>query len=164
MNKVIASFLIKIKQMKKSIILIMVLITIISCSKELSLEEKIEGQWYGLWDQLDCCNLEVDVNIAQLIENQPSATGTMTIRNSVALCDDSYFDCEGLKSNPSVSFNWIFSSNANDVISLDHKPLDYAVFVDAFITLRLVDDNTINAIWVDKNDITNRATGMLTRK
>jgi hypothetical protein len=149
--------------MKNPLILSILIFTFFSCSKELTFEEKFEGQWTGLLTQKDCCTFDMNVTISQLILGQNVASGDYT-NADYSICNNDIFDCERGKTMPAdCGFNWNFSLSQSSSVMFIETPLG-EVCAPGIITLKLINDDMISVDWIDVIDADNTASGSLKRK
>ncbi len=153
--------------MQKSLILCLFLITLFSCSKEeaeLTLEEKVVGNWSGIITQEDCCTFKIDVRINELIANKNAASGNY-YDTDYAICDDNIFFCDEANAEPSnCGFNWVFKSSSTTSVTLEETPTDLDACAPGTITLRIINDDMISYNWTDIEDPTNVASGTLSKQ
>ena len=137
---------------------------IISCSKEQTLEEKLEGQWYGVITQKDCCTFDTDITITTLIQGKIAAEGRYS-NTDFSICNNDILFCEEIKKYPvNCSFNWKYTLSTGSTVTFLETPLDSDNCASGIVTLSLINDDMISRKWVDLNDETNISDGILKRK
>jgi hypothetical protein len=150
--------------MKNSILLLLSFILIMSCSKELTFEEKFEGTWTGLLTQKNCCTFDTQVTISALVIGQNSANGAYT-NADYTICNNDFFNCEESKNDPSnCSFNWNFTLSNGSTVTFLETPSDLTRCAIGTVTLSLINEDMISVKWVDVDNETNLADGTLKRK
>ena len=135
-------------------------ILITSCGSDDSFEEIIIGTWSGNLTQVDCCTYDVEITISSLTLDQNIATGRYSNSNA-EICNNDIFFCDDIRDNPiTCSFTWRLDVLSESSITVFEEASGDCA--NGNVTLNLLDDNTLQYLWVDLFDPDNRATGILT--
>jgi len=135
----------KIHIFKLSILVILISGVLISCSEDdllpdsdLSIEEKLVGNWAGDVKQNNRGLLALALNFQELALNSKSADWTSTSKD-LSNCDDGYFDCDEF----SCSGTFIYERNNNMTLIFSVGTVNGPCYDEGTATVRFVDDDTI---------------------
>ena len=124
---------------------IFVFIILLSCSKEdamldtLTPEEKLEGEWVGVFHQGNRGSIIITINFSELITNQASGTW-ITKDHDLTDCDTDIWDCESFECRGTLSYTETIGSLIKFIVFTDSGPC----WEESISEIKFIDDNTID--------------------
>jgi len=130
----------KIHIFKLSILVILISGVLISCSEDdLSIEEKLVGNWVGDVEQSGLGILALTLDFQELVLNSKSANWTTTSKD-LSNCDDNIFFCDEF----SCSGTFIYERNSNMTLFFSVGIVNGTCYYEGTATVKFIDDNTID--------------------
>jgi len=136
----------KIHIFKLSILVILISGALISCSEDdlspdndLSIEEKLVGNWEGDVEQSGLGILALTLDFQKLVLNSKSADWTTTSKD-LSNCDNNIFFCDEF----SCSGTFIYERNSNMTLFFSVGTVVGSCYEEGTATVKFIDDNRID--------------------